>query len=133
MVTMSPVLAGPAPPRTDRNDWRHGRAACAYVDATDMARVCDEEPAWFLRARCRDPACPRIHIRRYCPRHFAATVACLAHVLCADSPDLDIVRFLREGEIPPRFRILGWGRVCDEGEDGGRSGCGAHPGPLPAS
>lgn len=103
------------PPTLD--DWARDKKVCQYFDAEDEAEICDTDPEYFIRAaHCWDPGCHDIHTWYYCLRHYAANIGYLAHCLCNLSPDIEITRYIRCGDIPPRYQIIEWGRIGEEGE-----------------
>lgn len=99
----------------DPDDWGRDKKVCQYFNAANEADICTTDPEYFIRGYCWDPGCLEVHTWYYCLWHFGRNIASLAHDLCSIEPGDEIVWYLRTGDIPPRYQILDWGRIGEEG------------------
>ncbi|RSX54672.1 hypothetical protein [Bifidobacterium samirii] len=81
------------------------------VDADDIE--CHERPEYYIKATSSDPGDDgeRLDTYYYCPRHFALNLGYLCDTMDRRTPDMEIARFLLNGELPPRHTIQDWGPI----------------------
>lgn len=112
------------PPIDDDDDDRNPKPMCEYShsgmadddDFADLWRTsesepCHETPAYYIRSYSDNPADPELGTYYYCARHFAANLGYLCDVMSRRTPEMEIRRFMEQGELPPRYRIQEWGAL----------------------
>lgn len=109
------IWDGGFPP--DPDDWASDKKVCQYFNADDETEICTTDPEYFIRGYCWDPGCDEIHTWYYCLRHYASNIGSLLHYHCKMTPSQEIVWYMREGDLPPRYQLIEWGRIGEEGEN----------------
>ena len=115
-------------PPVEDDDDDDGEPQCVYAyggidtdeDFADLRHPvnadeieCHEKPEYYIKAASSDPGDDgdRLDTYYYCPRHFALNLGYLCDTMARRTPGMEIVRFLLNGELPPRYAIQDWGPI----------------------
>lgn len=106
-------------PRPGEDDNHDGEPHCIYMDigadneesGKGGEHVCQEKPEFYMEVLGSDPLDDKPQVNYYCPRHFALNLGYLCDRMARRTPEMEKRRFVDNGEMPPRYTILGWGRI----------------------